>query len=269
VDRALRLGLELPPLPEGDRAAGGGTWVTDAALAAEQAGIGAIWLSESLPSGLDPVPLAGAAAVMTGTIGIGVRFRPGHGRHPSLIARDATTLDLLSRGRALVALVEDGSGPLDLERLGASVSLLRRLLGEEEVTESGRFYEVAELTTRPRPLRPGSPPVLAGVLTDPVGQSSAEEVVAGAGAAAYLACGPPDALAACRRRIDAAAQAGAAPLLIWRGELPAEEAAAIGTVEAALAAGADGVVAVVPDGGTKPPQRLAAVLGALARCTGD
>jgi alkanesulfonate monooxygenase SsuD/methylene tetrahydromethanopterin reductase-like flavin-dependent oxidoreductase (luciferase family) len=265
VDRALRFGLELPPLPAGRAGEErGSTSVTDAALAAEQAGIGALWLVESFPVGLDPVPLAGALAAVTGSIGIGLRLRPGHGRHPSVVARDATTLDLLSHGRALVALMEDGAGPLDLERLGEAVALVRRLLSEEEVTETGRFYAVAELTIRPRPFRPGGPPVVAGVLTEPPGQASVEEVVARAGAAAHVLSGPFEALAASRLRLDAVSPAGARPQLLWRGELPGDSARAAGTVRAVLDAGADGLIAVVPDAGSDLRRRLIPVLDALA-----
>ncbi len=244
--------------------------LTDIALAAERVGIGALWLPESVPVGLDPVPLSGALAVVTATIGIGLQLRPSQGRRPSIIARDVTALDLLSHGRALVALVEEGAGPLDLERLGEAVALLRRLLSEEEVTESGRFYEVAELTTRPRPFRPGGPPVLAGVLTEPPGGMSTEEIVARASAAALVLSGPPSALAASRQRLEALAPAGGGPLLLWRGELPADAAVAARTVEAVLGDGADGLIAVTPSsGGSFVGREALSVLEVLAPFAGQ
>jgi hypothetical protein len=272
MDRFLRFGLEVPPLAvDGGATERGSLSLTDAALAAERAGIGALWLPESVPVRLDPVPLAGALAVATTTIGIGLQLRPGHGRHPSIIARDATAIDLLSRGRALVALVEDGAGSLDLDRLGEAAALLRRLLHDEGVTESGRFYEVAELTTRPRPFQPGGPPIVAGVLTEPADAARPEEVVVGAAAAAYLNSGPPGALAASRRRLDAVAPPGGGPLLLWRGELPADTAAAVGTVEEVLAAGADGMIAVLrtgPSGGSLVGREALSVLEVLAPFAG-
>lgn len=264
----LRSALELPPLAPGGRGGGDDSrWASEAALAAERAGIGALWLVESLPDGLDPVPIAGALAASTSTIGVGVRFRPGYGRHPSLIVRDLVTLDLLSGGRALVGLVEEGSGPLDLERLGEAVALTRRLLAETEVTEAGRFYEVAELTVRPRPIPPG-PPVVAGVLSEPPGPGSAEDVIAHAGASALVVTGGPGELVAARERLDAVAPAGERPGLLWRGPLPEEPGAAFDALEAVFGAGADGVIAVVRDDDARPRGPMDTLLEVVGRFAG-
>lgn len=242
----IRLGLELPALRDDDpRSAAFALSVTDVALAVERAGVATLWLAEGGPGGLDPGPLAGSIAVATAALGIGVLARPSRGRHPSVLARDVSTIDRLSVGRAVVGLVEDGSGPLDVERLCEATALLHRLVAEEEVTVSGRFYEVAELTTRPRPVHDGGPPVVAGLIgSERVGEP-AEGAVVAAGADAYITGGGPSQVADSRVRLDGAAPAGDNPVLLWRGELPGQPAAAVALAESVLDAGADGLIAVL------------------------
>jgi len=262
----LRLGLVLPPLREqaGNRP-DGALSVAEVALAAEAAGIGAVWLPEGPPGCFDPVPLLGSLAMTTSTLGLGLLARPSHGRHPSILVRDVTALDLLSGGRAILGLLEEGTGPLDVERLAEAASLTRRLLSEEEVTESGRFYEVAELTTRPRPARAGGPKVAAGFAARlPPGAPSGEEAVTAAGVDAYLVVGSPEEVATSRGRLDGLAPAGAPPALLWHGGCPVDAA----TLDEVLDAGADGVLLHLdaPEAGGWPARAsLDAALADLAR----
>jgi alkanesulfonate monooxygenase SsuD/methylene tetrahydromethanopterin reductase-like flavin-dependent oxidoreductase (luciferase family) len=163
-----------------------------------------------------------------------------------MVARDVTTIDLLTDGRAVVALVEDGESTLDVDRLVEAASVLRRLLTEEQVTVSGSHYEVAELTTRPRPLRPGGPPIVAGVVgsTDH-GLRFLESALFGGSADGYVSGGTPDDVAARRVELDALSEDGAGPMLLWRGSLGLDNATAAGLAESVLGAGADGLIAVL------------------------
>jgi alkanesulfonate monooxygenase SsuD/methylene tetrahydromethanopterin reductase-like flavin-dependent oxidoreductase (luciferase family) len=245
VHPLIRLGIELPPLRDDDPRSFALS-VTDVALAVERAGVATLWLAEGGPGGLDPGPLAGSLAVATTALGIGVLVRPSRGRHPSVLARDVSTIDRLSGGRAVVGLVEDGTGPLDVERLREATALVHRLLAEEEVSISGRFYEVAELTTRPRPVHDGGPPVVAGLTgSERVGEP-AEGAVIAAGGDACVTGGGPSQVADSRARLDGVAPAGENPVLLWRGELLGRPAAAaVGLAESVLDAGADGLIAVL------------------------
>jgi alkanesulfonate monooxygenase SsuD/methylene tetrahydromethanopterin reductase-like flavin-dependent oxidoreductase (luciferase family) len=247
VHPRIRLGLELPPLH-----AGAGEAVPDAdvlslaevARLAEEVGLGTLWLVEG--GGFDPVPLAGSLARVTTRLGVGIVIRPSLGRHPSLVARDITTLDLLSGGRAAVALVEDDGGPLDLERLGEAVSLLRLLLRTEGVTTSGRFYEVAGLTTRPRPAHAEGPPIAVGAVgLRPNADPFPAPVIAATSADVYITGGTPDDVAARRARLDERAATGEHPMLVWRGPLGPDRHAAEELAGSVLESGADGLIAVV------------------------
>jgi hypothetical protein len=245
----LRIGLELPPI---DRdadpkvASGALISVADVARLAEDGGIGTLWLAEPRSGGIDPMPVAGSLARVTSTLGIGIIIRPSLGRHPSVVARDVTTIDLLAQGRAAVAVLEDDVDPRDVERLGEAAAMLHRLFTEEGVTVAGRFYEVTELTTRPRPVGPEGPPVLAGIVGPAHGgHRLAESVVVDASADAYVTGGSPAEVAACRSRLDGIAPADANPTLLWRGTLdggPGE----VGELAAAVFdSGADGIIGVL------------------------
>jgi alkanesulfonate monooxygenase SsuD/methylene tetrahydromethanopterin reductase-like flavin-dependent oxidoreductase (luciferase family) len=248
VHPLIRLGLELPPLsghagsedgPEGDLIS-----VPALLRRAEDSGLGTLWLAEAGSAGFDPIPLLGSLA-RSSSLGLGLMVRPSNGRHPSVLARDVTTLDLLSDGRAAIALVEEGSGPGHLERLGEATSILHLLLTEHEVTVVGRFYEVAELTIRPRPPRPGGPPVIAGIIGPTIGRDpTSESVVVAASADAYVTGGGPLDVEACRRRLDEAAP-GQTPLLLWRGSVGPDDRAAAQLTSSVLDSGADGLIAVL------------------------
>ncbi len=258
-----QLGLELPPLPRvpAGAPAYGPLSLFDVAARAEDAGIGALWLAER-PDGLDPVPLLGALSVRTSMLGLGLMVRPALGRHPSIVARDVTALDQLSGGRAAVGLVGEGEDPMDVARLGEAAGLVARLLREVEVTAAGRFYEVAGLTLRPRPVRPEGPPVAAGTIGRPV--PGVETALAAAGADACLVAGSPAEVALVRRRLDVGASRARRPALVWRGPLVSEDAGAAVLASEILDAGADGLLAVLSGHGD-PETELVTVLEVLGR----
>lgn len=238
MDDRLRLGLELPNLEFQGRNDAGQS-VIEIAQLAEDGGIDTLWLVEAEGEGIDPTPLLGAIAGATSTIGLGVMVRPSRGRHPSVVARDMTTVDILSGGRAAVAVVEEGGGPLDLERVVEAASLLHQLFTEEAVTVAGQFYEVAELTTRPRPVSPGGPPVMAGLIGGGNATGEHAEVsLAASSIEAVVTGGPPSEVAGSRVRLDGAATADALPALVWRGTIGAG-------ARVASDQGADGVIVAV------------------------
>jgi alkanesulfonate monooxygenase SsuD/methylene tetrahydromethanopterin reductase-like flavin-dependent oxidoreductase (luciferase family) len=245
-----RIGLELPPLDrDADPKVSSGALISVAEVArlAEDGGLGTLWLVEARSGGIDPMPVAGSLARVTSTLGIGIVIRPSLGRHPSVVARDVTTIDLLTEGRAAVAVLEDRAGSPDVERLGEATSMLHLLFTEEGVTVAGRFYEVAELTTRPRPARPRGPLVVAGLVGPAPGEDiAAEMVVVEASADAYVTGGTPSDVSACRVRLDGVAPVGRNPTLLWRGSLEGDRAAAGELASSILDAGADGMIVVLP-----------------------
>jgi F420-dependent oxidoreductase-like protein len=96
-------------------------------------------------------------------------------RNPALIAKTATTLDVISGGRALFGLgaawfegEHDSFGfefpPIKerMDRLDEALSIVRGMFAHERSSFHGRFYHVDEVINVPRPVQPGGPPILVG-----------------------------------------------------------------------------------------------------------
>ena len=238
MDHSVRLGLELPALPSGATAAEVAGWRAMAA-AAEVAGFGALWV---VGDGCDACTLAGGLVPLTRTVTLGVVADLPGGRHPSVLARDLTGLDVLSGGRAAVLLVVPAPPAEALDQpagvLDEAVAICRALFSGDAAHLAGRHYSVDGAVNRPGPVRPGGPPVLAqdgngdGAGGDGPGIRGGSAGGSGPAVDGWVITGTLDDLAAVRG-------AGDRPLL-WRGPVP-DAAAADGL----LRAGVDGVVARV------------------------
>jgi alkanesulfonate monooxygenase SsuD/methylene tetrahydromethanopterin reductase-like flavin-dependent oxidoreductase (luciferase family) len=132
---------------------------------AEQArneGIDAVFLGDG-PLG-DAIVLAGglAAAVPDLLFGVRVTFGPEPHRHPTILARDMTTLDHVCGGRAILAFM----GPFDAA-VAEAIRLCRAMWSEGIAVSDGPYYPVVGAINRPLPKTPGGPPIALD-LTDGV-----------------------------------------------------------------------------------------------------
>jgi len=171
-----------------------GAWATPGYLGAfaqqaEQAGYASLWTFQRLlvpdGSGMDPVyhsvldPLValGFAAARTTRIRLGVAVINLPFVSPAYLAKQASTVDVLSRGRLDLGL---GIGwmPEEFELTGAStarrgarteefVSVLRLLWQGQASSFSGEFYTVPAGQQEPRPVQRPGPPVLLGGMSRP------------------------------------------------------------------------------------------------------
>lgn len=123
-----------------------------------------LWLSERA-TGPPPDPLAamGFVAGRTSTLKFGTSVLVLPGRNPVLLAKELATLDVLSKGRLLLAF---GLGVVDAREqqafgvqraerspwLDEALPLMRRLWRESEVTHHGERFDVDRLTLQPRPV---------------------------------------------------------------------------------------------------------------------
>jgi alkanesulfonate monooxygenase SsuD/methylene tetrahydromethanopterin reductase-like flavin-dependent oxidoreductase (luciferase family) len=116
--------------------------------------------------------LAGLAAVTT-RIRIGVLVSSNTFRHPSLLAKEALTVDHISNGRLDVGLGAgwyqpehpmfglDFPSPAELvSRYREAVEIVDGLLRNDTTSYQGQFYQLHEATMRPRPVQQPRPPLV-------------------------------------------------------------------------------------------------------------
>jgi alkanesulfonate monooxygenase SsuD/methylene tetrahydromethanopterin reductase-like flavin-dependent oxidoreductase (luciferase family) len=152
------------------------------AAMAEDLGIHSVWFYDHLYSpGLPDVDSLEAWTLASYVLARTERLRVGHlvlcsnFRHPALLAKMATTLDVLSQGRVEIGL---GSGSVALEhhqaglpwgtaaqrseRLGETLEIVSRMLSQEVTSFEGHHYQVSELPNRPGPIQRPRPPIHVG-----------------------------------------------------------------------------------------------------------
>ena len=118
--------------------------------------------------------LAGIAAstkkVRLGTLVAGVTYR-----NPALLAKEVTTLDVISGGRAILGIgaawnesEHIGYGfdfpPIGgrMDRLGEALTICKLMFTEERPSFEGQHYRIEQALNRPRPIQAGGPPILIG-----------------------------------------------------------------------------------------------------------
>lgn len=159
--------------------------VVDNAKAAEQAGFDLFTVMDHFYQirGVGPetapmleayTTLAAAAARTTriklATLVTGVTYR-----NPALLAKQVTTLDVISKGRAILGIGaawnEDehkGYGmdfpPIGrrMDRLEEAVRIARLMFTEERPSFEGKFYQIDRAINSPRPIQTGGPKIMIG-----------------------------------------------------------------------------------------------------------
>jgi F420-dependent oxidoreductase-like protein len=105
-----------------------------------------------------------------GTLVTGVTYR-----HPAVLAKIVTSLDVISRGRAFLGIgaawfeqEHDALGvpfpPVSerFERLEEAIHICRAMFKRERPTFDGKHYRVKDAINSPPPLTPGGPPIMVG-----------------------------------------------------------------------------------------------------------
>jgi alkanesulfonate monooxygenase SsuD/methylene tetrahydromethanopterin reductase-like flavin-dependent oxidoreductase (luciferase family) len=169
------------------------TWGTDLAalrryvLASEELGYDAVWYGDGLWSWThEGFSVLSALAALTTRVRLGpaVTYLLGDAyRHPSVLAKAATTLDLLSGGRLTLRI---GAGAEDPETartwidhgihypsakdraalVAEGVRVLRALWTEDEVRFDGRFFTLDGAALFPRPAQQPHPPIWVAAMGD-------------------------------------------------------------------------------------------------------
>lgn len=121
------------------------------AVRAKDEGVGAV-LVGSGPLGDPFVLLAGLSEAVPG-LTLAARVVLGEdGRHPTLLAREATSLDLVDGGRTVLCFA-----PPFGEGLDEAIGICRAMWREGTATNEGAVYPVADAVNRPGPAGEDSP----------------------------------------------------------------------------------------------------------------
>ena len=248
------LWLESPP----DTAATGAvdvlTRATAAVGAAERVGITTVWVTESpCPAGADTpyeaYSLLGALAVPSTGARLGVVADGAERRAPSILAKIVTGVDVISHGRAVLALDGDCGAPGDAERLSEALTVCRSVLVDEHPTFAGRIYSVDDAVNRPAPVQAGGVPLVVFLHGDGPGWEPLLDVAARL-ADAVVVDGRADRVAEVRRTIGERADrddhpGGGVEVLARIGSDGGGRRAA-DAVAGVRAAGADGCLVGIP-----------------------
>jgi F420-dependent oxidoreductase-like protein len=169
----IRLGLQIPNFSYGTGVEEIFPTVVKQAQEAEAAGFDSVFLMDhfyQLPGlGTPDQPLLeayttlGALASVTSTVQLGTLVTGNTYRNPTLLAKEITTLDVISQGRAVLGI---GTGWYELEhdslgydfgtftdrfnRLDESLQIILPMLAGERPTFSGKYYRTQEAMAEPR-----------------------------------------------------------------------------------------------------------------------
>ena len=224
-----------------------------AAVAAEAVGLGSVWVTESgaTPGADTPYEaysLLGALAARTDKVHLGAVPDDGRRRAPSILAKIVTGVDVLSHGRAVLALDGDGADEADGERLSEALTVCRVVLIDDHPTFTGRIYSVSDAVNRPAPVQEGGIPVVVFLHGGGPGRAPVLDVAARLADAVVVdggADGVRDACRAVAARADAGDGPDGGPRILGRVD-GAADGTADGAVAEVRAAGATGCLVGLP-----------------------
>ncbi len=175
--RPLKVGVQLPEVEREVR------WpeLLDMIRAVEDLGYDSIWLGEHLlyrwpdrpPRGpWEAWSMLAAIAAVTERVEFGPLVACTAFHNPAVLAKQASTIDEISRGRLILGL---GAGwnetefrafgiPFDhrVDRFEEAFTIIRTLLQEGAIDFDGRFYQARDCELLPAGPRPTGPPLMIG-----------------------------------------------------------------------------------------------------------
>jgi F420-dependent oxidoreductase-like protein len=159
--------------------------VAGLAEATEDAGFDSLWVMDhfyQLPSlggqdqpMLEAYTLLGALAARTRRVQLGTLVSGVTYRNPAILAKIVTTLDVISRGRAILGIggawydvehkglgVAYPSDRVRLDMLEEAVQIGRAMFTGDDVSFSGAHYQTDHARNLPRPVQAGGPKIMIG-----------------------------------------------------------------------------------------------------------
>jgi F420-dependent oxidoreductase-like protein len=159
--------------------------VAGLATAAEAAGFDSVWVMDHFfqlpPLGgpdqpmLEAYTLLGALAARTERVQLGTLVTGVTYRNPAILAKIVTTLDVISKGRAILGIggawydvehralgVEYPRDGVRLDMLEEAVQICRAMFTGDDVSFDGTYFRLDHARNLPRPVQPGGPGIMIG-----------------------------------------------------------------------------------------------------------
>ncbi len=171
-DSPIRFGVSLSPHPPEEQLA--------LAERVEALGFDSIWCGDHIVFNIplyDSLTLLSFYAARTRRIRIGTCVYLLALRHPTVVAKMTSTLDVLSGGRLIFGVGVGGEIPKEFEacgipltergaRVDEGIEVLRALWTQTPASFSGRFVKFEGVSIEPKPVQPGGPPIWIGGRSD-------------------------------------------------------------------------------------------------------
>jgi F420-dependent oxidoreductase-like protein len=155
------------------------------AAAVDESGFDSLWVMDHFfqlpPLGgpdqpmLESYTLLGALAARTSRVELGTLVTGVTYRNPGILAKIVTTLDVISKGRAVLGIgaawydvehhalgVTFPADRIRLDMLEEAVQICRAMFREDDVSFDGTHFHLDHARNLPRPVRPGGPPIMIG-----------------------------------------------------------------------------------------------------------
>jgi F420-dependent oxidoreductase-like protein len=153
------------------------------ALEAEKAGYDSFWCSDHLflndksekLNCMEAWTLLAALAAKTSKIRLGTLVTCNSYRHPSLLAKIAATIDMISNGRLIFGY---GAGwkeieykaygyefppiPVRMDQMEEALQIIKLLWTDEKASFKGEYYEIKDAFCAPKPVQKPHPPIMIG-----------------------------------------------------------------------------------------------------------
>jgi probable F420-dependent oxidoreductase len=142
----------------------------------EALNVDSLWVSDRLVSPaltLEPITFLSYVAGRLRRMKFGTSTLVLPTRNPVILAKELATLDFISQGRLFPAVGLGSDDAQDFAAVGVSkkergqrsdeaIALMRRLWTEDNVSFSGKFFSIQDVTITPRPWQNGGPPIWIG-----------------------------------------------------------------------------------------------------------
>ncbi len=146
------------------------TWV-ELAAAAEASGFASVWVPDpatgSGPPGPESYTVLGALAVGTSRVRLGALCTDVLSYGPGVLAKMATTVDVVSRGRVVLGIRPPDPGGGDrLAAFDEAVRVCRALFTSDDVTVDGDHFHLDHARNLPPPVQAGGPRIIVAAGPD-------------------------------------------------------------------------------------------------------